>query len=135
MNNFHSGATLLRNNAQERGWHWLKIRLLGDPKKNSNRDAIGARITIQTEDGIPRTRIVQGGSGYLSMNPKEQHFGLGDSLHADIKVSWPNGEEESFLNVAANGAYTISQGSPISPTKRPHPKPEAHPGATPGASD
>ncbi len=135
VNNFHSGATLLRNNAQERGWHWLKIRLLGDPKKNSNRDAIGARITIQTEDGIPRTRIVQGGSGYLSMNPKEQHFGLGDSLHADIKVSWPNGEEESFLNVAANGAYTISQGSPISPTKRPRPKPEAHPGATPGASD
>ena len=109
VNNFHSPATLLRNNTEQRGQHWLKIRLLGDPAKGSSRDAIGARIEVRPEAGGENSRIVQGGSGYLSMNPKEQHFGVGLSRTVDVTVTWPNGEKQSFPGLASDRAYTISQ--------------------------
>jgi enediyne biosynthesis protein E4 len=111
VNNFHSPATLLRNNADQNGHHWLKLRLLGEPEKGSNRDAIGARIEMKPKGGLPNSRIVQGGSGYLSMNPKEQHFGVGSAQFVDVTVTWPNGEKQDFPGLATDRAYTISQAS------------------------
>ncbi len=109
VNNFHSPALMFRNNADERDLHWLKIRLIGDPSRGSNRDAIGARIVVTTDDGLHMTREIQGGSGYLSMNPKEQHVGLGRSLSADVQIIWPNGEQQKLENLAANRTYTLRQ--------------------------
>jgi hypothetical protein len=109
VNNFHSPATLLQNNTEQRGQHWLKIRLLGEPARGSNRDAIGARIEVSTEGGFSNSRLVQGGSGYLSMNPKQQHFGVGAARTVDVKVTWPNGEKQDFPGLATDRAYTISQ--------------------------
>ena len=45
--------------------------------RGSNRDAIGARITLSGQGGLQIVREVRCGSGFLSMNPKQQHFGLG----------------------------------------------------------
>jgi hypothetical protein len=109
VNNFHAPALMFRNNAEERDPHWLKIRLIGDPSRGSNRDAIGARIIATTSSGLHMTREVQGGSGYLSMNPKEQHFGLGRSQSADIQIIWPNGEQTKLEDLAANRSYTVRQ--------------------------
>ena len=81
VNNFHASATLLRNHAEQRGNHWAKVRLVGDPKKQTSRDAVGARMIAITSAGMATTREIQCGSGYLSMNPKQQHFGLGASEH------------------------------------------------------
>ena len=113
VNNFHSPATLLQNNTEQRGQHWLKIRLLGEPARGSNRDAIGARIEVSTEGGFSNSRLVQGGSGYLSMNPKQQHFGVGAARTVDVKVTWPNGEKQDFPGLATDRAYTISQAKGI----------------------
>lgn len=113
VNNFHGRATLLRNNSEEHGRHWLKIKLVGDPEKGSSRDAIGARIDVSVGETLKNSRIVQGGSGYLSMNPKQQHFGLADAEFADLRIVWPNGEEQEFARVATNHAYTIYQGASI----------------------
>ncbi len=85
MNNFHAKAVVLRNDSEKRGRSWLKLRLVGDPARRTNRDAIGARIVVTTEDGSRLRREVQGGSGYLSMNPKQQHFGLGRSRKAHVQ--------------------------------------------------
>jgi len=123
VNNFHSGATLLRNNSREgkevSGKRWLKIKLEGDPQRGSNRDAIGALIEVRGEglggQGIANSRIVQGGSGYLSMNPKEQHFGMAGAEYAQVRVTWPNGEKQEFQRVPTNRAHRISQAEGISP--------------------
>ena len=115
VSNFHAPALMLRNNAEERELHWLKIRLIGDPSRGSNRDAIGARIVVTTGDQLHMTREIQGGSGYLSMNPKQQHFGLGRSRSADVQIIWPNGEEQKLENLAANRAYTVRQGEGAQP--------------------
>jgi len=111
VNNFHSPARLFRNNSDERGRHWLKIRLEGDPAQGSSRDAIGARIRVVAAGGLKNSRLVQGGSGYLSMNPKQQHFGVGAARTVDVAVKWPNGDEQRFPGLATDRAYTISQAS------------------------
>jgi hypothetical protein len=63
------------------------------------------------EDGSRVRREVQGGSGYLSMNPKQQHFGLGGSRAARVEIVWPNGEEQTLRGLAPNAAYRVRQGS------------------------
>jgi len=109
VNNFQSPALIFRNNADQREIHWLKIRLIGDPSRGTNRDAIGARIVVTTDDHLHMTREIQGGSGYLSMNPKQQHFGLGRSRSADVQITWPNGEQQKLENLAANHTHTVRQ--------------------------
>jgi hypothetical protein len=111
VNNFHAPAKLFRNNSEQRGLHWLKVRLVGDPSRGTSRDAIGARIVATSEDGLRVRRYVQGGSGYLSMNPKQQHLGLGRADSVDLRIVWPNGDEELLRGLAANRAYTVRQGA------------------------
>ncbi len=118
VSNFHSPAVILRNNANQRELHWLKIRLIGDPSRSSNRDAIGARIVVTTGDHLHMTREVQGGSGYLSMNPKQQHFGLGRSESADVHIIWPNGEQQKLEGLAANRSYTVRQAETVPQASR-----------------
>jgi hypothetical protein len=135
VNNFHGRATLLRNNSEEHGRRWLKIKLVGDPEKGSSRDAIGARIDVSVGETLKNSRVVQGGSGYLSMNPKQQHFGLADAEFADLRIVWPNGEEQEFARVATNHAYTIFEGSSIKRADASGPDSSHPPRGSPGGSD
>ncbi|MEE2674618.1 MAG: CRTAC1 family protein [Myxococcota bacterium] len=127
VNGFHAKATILRNDAHKHaGGNWLKLRLVGDPARGSNRDAIGARFTVVTADGVRRHREVQGGSGYLSLNPKQQHVGIGAFAAADVHITWPNGNQESLLGLAANAAHVVTQaGAPESHRLAREPIPEA----------
>jgi hypothetical protein len=108
VNNFHAPAKVFRNDAEKKG-NWLKVRLIGEPGRGSNRDAIGATIEL-VAGPVVLVREIQGGSGYLSMNPKQQHFGLGQAQKADVRVTWPNGEQQQFTGLAANRAHTVRQG-------------------------
>ena len=110
ISGFHESARLFRNNTEKRRLNWLKIRLVGDPELGSNRDAIGGHIVVTTEGGLRQSREVQGGSGYLSMNPKQQHFGLARADSADVRIVWPNGEVQILRGVAANRSHTVRQG-------------------------
>jgi hypothetical protein len=113
VNNFHAPAKLFRNDAGPRGLHWLKVRLVGDPARGTSRDAIGARIVATTADGLRVRRWVQGGSGYLSMNPKEVHLGLGRARSADLRIVWPNGDEETVRGLAADRVWVVRQGAGV----------------------
>ncbi len=114
VNGFHASATILRNNSESRELNWLKIRLVGDPKRGSNRDAVGARILVTgrggEESALRIEREVRCGSGFLSMNPKQQHFGLGMADTVDVLITWPNGEAQHLEGVSANRAHTVHQG-------------------------
>jgi hypothetical protein len=89
---------------------WLVERFAVEPDPRSSRDAVGARIVVTLEDGRRVRREVQVGSGYLSMNPKQQHFGVGSSRSVDVQIIWPNGERQSLADLAANASYTVRQG-------------------------
>src|SRR5205085_9425269 len=73
------GAAILLHNELKTQNHWLGIRLIGT---KSNRDGIGARITV-TAGGKPYVRDVQLAGGYLSAHDPRAHFGLGPATHID----------------------------------------------------
>ncbi|MBV8545123.1 MAG: ASPIC/UnbV domain-containing protein, partial [Acidobacteria bacterium] len=108
VNNFNAPAMLYRNNGAS-GNHWIKIRLTGDPSKGVTRDAIGARILVDTPHLKNLWREVFSTIGYLTSPPKEQHLGLGTDTRADVTVIWPNGDRQTFKNLAADHTYRINQ--------------------------
>ncbi len=111
VNNFNMPAVLYRNDTGGNGNHWIKIRLTGDPSKGVSRDAIGAKIIVDTAHEKGMWREVFSTIGYLTSNPKEQHLGLGDDRRADVTVIWPSGERQTFKGLSADRSYRIVQGS------------------------
>ncbi len=109
INNFDSKAVFLRNNSEKLHNNWLKVKLVGDPAKHSNRDAIGATMIATTPSGNRIWREVQSATGYLSQHPAQQHFGLGKEVTADLTVVWPNGERRVYKGLAANQVHVIRQ--------------------------
>jgi hypothetical protein len=109
INNFDARAVFLVNNAEKLHNHWIKVKLVGDPSKGSNRDAIGATIVATTPSGNRIWRSVQGGTGYLSMHPTQQHLGLGKETEADITVTWPNGEKREYRGLKGDRVHVLKQ--------------------------
>ncbi len=78
-------AVLLRNVGTPRR-HWATLRLSGVPP---NRDAIGARVTLEA-GGRRQIRYARTGFSYLSQGDPRLHFGLGDATTIDlVTVRWP----------------------------------------------
>jgi len=109
VNNFNQPAIVYRNNASHEN-HWIKIRLTGDPSKGVTRDAIGAQIVVNTAHEKGMWREVFSTVGYLTSDPKEQHFGLGADTKADVTIIWPNGDRETKKGLAADRSYRFTQG-------------------------
>jgi tetratricopeptide (TPR) repeat protein len=99
----------------------IAFRLTG---KKSNRDAIGAAVTVETETGR-QTRMLQAGSGFLAQHSKELFFGLGSGrtlVRASIR--WPNGLAQDLYDLPLNHRIWVEEGSPPSrmePFKTPSP--------------
>ena len=109
VNNYDSKATFLINNSQSLKNNWLKVKLVGDPAKQTNPQAIGATIVATTPSGNKIWREVQAATGYLSQHPSQQHFGLGKDTEADLLIIWPNGETKEVKHVKAGKLTTIKQ--------------------------
>ncbi|MGA8234582.1 MAG: tetratricopeptide repeat protein [Candidatus Acidiferrales bacterium] len=89
----------------------IAFRLSG---RKSNRDAIGAAVTVTTEVGC-QTLLVQAGSGFLAQHSKELFFGLGgarDSVAASIR--WPSGLVQELHDLPLNHRVWVQEGSPPS---------------------
>ena len=79
-------ARLWRNDTQS--GNSLTVQLMGS---RSNRDGIGSRVRVKTDQGW-QERYVRGGASYLSQNQQWPLFGLGLSTVADsLEVYWPSG--------------------------------------------
>ncbi len=92
INNLSDFPMLLVNVAKNNN-HWLELHLIGT---TSNRDAIGARVTMR---GAKRLWVdeIRSGSSYSSSSDLRLHFGLSTETHLQsIEVRWPNGETELF---------------------------------------
>ena len=76
----------------------------------SNRDAVGAIVKVETEDGI-YAQSLSAGSGYVSQHTKRLAFGLGEQTVASkVTVLWPSGDEQAFDNLAAGYRFRIREG-------------------------
>jgi hypothetical protein len=118
-------AYLLRNDGGNRN-NVLRVRTVGT---KSNRDGIGAKVTLTLANGAHPWRLVHTGSSYCSQSELTLTFGLGDLARADnVEVVWPSGQVDRLGPVAANQTVTVQEGKglvsvwPLS-GKRPPPKP------------
>jgi hypothetical protein len=104
INNQDGPPQLLRNDC--RGGHWLELRLTGGP---SNRDAVGAVVTVTTPEGkMTATRLA--GDSYLSSSDPRLHFGLAaHTAAAEIQVRWPSGRIQTLRNVAGDRLLEIQE--------------------------
>jgi enediyne biosynthesis protein E4 len=104
-------ARLLRNdNANQNDF--LRVKLIGT---KSNRDAIGAKVTLTTSTGA-LTRMVKGGSSYLSQSELPLTFGLGkpgSNKIVRMQIVWPSGRRESIVDLKPNQFVTIQEGKGI----------------------
>jgi len=89
--------------------NWLAVELVG---KKSNRDAVGARVTIRL-NGKQQMREVVLGDGYGSQNSLRQYFGLNSAKSVDeVTVYWPrSGIKQTFQNVAGNRIIQVTEGN------------------------
>jgi tetratricopeptide (TPR) repeat protein len=98
---------ILRNAIRDIG-NSIAIRLRG---KKSNRDAIGAAVTVEIE-GHRQTKYLQAGSGFLSQHTKEIFFGVGKTQGTvGATIRWPSGLKQIFDHLPVNRRIEIEEGS------------------------
>jgi hypothetical protein len=101
---------VLRNDTAPR--HWLTFRLVGH---RSNRDAIGARLTVRTAT-LSQVWEIKRTVGIYSCSDPRAHFGLGEAGTADlVRVRWPSGKVDEFRDVAADRHYLVDEEKGLSP--------------------
>ena len=81
---------------------WLIVRLVG---AGSNRDGIGARVTVGTQVRTMTTAV-----GYASSSHAGLHFGVGKATEIPrLEVHWPSGRHQVLENVKANQVVEIKE--------------------------
>ncbi len=104
---------LLRNNAGQDN-SWVGFSLQGTV---SNRDAIGAKITV-TSSGRTLTRWIVGGGSYLASQDKRVLVGLGSSARpVDADIRWPNGIVQHLSNLQLRRYHQIVEPAALSSSK------------------
>ena len=105
----NNGPAYLFRNDQSSGNRSIRFRLIGT---KSNRDAIGACMRI-FYNGQSQSRLVHGGSSYLSQSELPITFGLGkrDKIER-VTIDWPSGRNEEFKDLAA-GRYECTEAKGI----------------------
>jgi hypothetical protein len=107
--NLNDRPTLLRNDGTGKA-HWATFRLVGS---KSNRNGIGARVTVRS-GGRTQTVEVRSGGSYLSHNDMRAHFGLASSTSVEsIEIRWPSGAVDTAKALAADQFYVAEEGRGI----------------------
>lgn len=112
--NARQPALLYRGVAENPG-NWIELKLIGT---RSNRDAIGARVTVNA-GGENWIREVNGGNAYASQSATRLHFGLGKAEQiTSVEIRWPNGDMEILeakadRPIPINAIHYIEEGKSI----------------------
>jgi hypothetical protein len=108
----NSGPAYLYRSDQTGGNRSIRFRLVG---QKSNRDAIGATVRIEA-GGATQSRMVRGGSSYLSQSELPVTFGLAKQDQIDRAViEWPSGQSQEFKKLASGKTYECIESSGIRP--------------------
>lgn len=101
------GKPLLIVNEAANANHWVGVVLQGT---KSNRDGIGARVTVSA-GGRAWVKDERSGSSYISSSDLRMHFGVGAATAVTaIDVVWPSGIAERFTGGAVDRFVTVVEG-------------------------
>ncbi len=107
--NLDGPPTLLRND-RGNGNHWLTVSLRGT---GSNRQGIGAIVTVVDDHGLTQSGICSTTSSYQSASDGRVHFGLaGAKTVLRVEVHWPGGAVQVLKEIAADHILEIVEPAP-----------------------
>jgi enediyne biosynthesis protein E4 len=87
----------------------LRVALHGT---KSNRDGIGAKVTVATASG-KQTQMLKGG-GYLSTSELVLTFGTGSESKAQsVEIAWPSGRTDRLTNIDAGQTVVVEEGKGV----------------------
>jgi enediyne biosynthesis protein E4 len=101
----NDGPVLVLQNRTETSNHWLLLKLIGH---QSNRDAIGAHVTLITKTNTQHGMVTTS-SSYLSSSDKRLHFGLGGDTQASLEILWPSGIKQTVKDIRADQIVQIDE--------------------------
>ena len=108
----NNGPAYLYRNDLLSGNRSIRFRLVGT---KSNRDGIGAIVRVFAS-GLKQSRMVKGGSSYLSQSELPVTFGLEKRDRIErVVIDWPSGRSEEYKNLAAGRCYECTEGKGIAP--------------------
>jgi hypothetical protein len=108
----NNGPAYLYRNDQTSGNRSIRFRLVGT---KSNRDGVGATVRVFS-GGLTQSRLVKGGSSYLSQSELPVTFGLEKRDRIErVVIDWPSGRTEDYKNLAAGRCYECTEGRGIIP--------------------
>ncbi len=109
ISNMNARPSLLENQIKYAN-HWIAFKTIGT---NSNRDGIGARITVKAGKRL-LVDEVRSGSSYVSNSDMRVHFGLGKESKVDsVEVRWPSGLTEKFDKLSVDKINEVKEGSGV----------------------
>ncbi|HGY92738.1 MAG TPA: CRTAC1 family protein [Planctomycetes bacterium] len=90
--------------------NWIRFRLTSPGSPNPF--CVGARVTIQLENGRREARVVGASPSYLSQCELDVHFGLGEAREIKgVEVIWPDGEVQSTPPLQGGRTWLFVQGA------------------------
>lgn len=93
---------------QENLNRWIGIKLVG---RCSNRDALGAKITLHTSIGLQK-RWYYPTNGFSAQNEASSFFGMGPRGKAlSVEIDWPSGHRDTFGALRVNTYQTFTEGA------------------------
>ena len=114
VNTNNGGVVLYRNDGANQN-RFVRVKTIGT---RSNRDGIGARVTVTRPDGHTQWRLVHTGSSYASQSDTALTFGLGSQHKAQaIEVEWPSGQVDRIGEIPANHVVWVKEGEGLLATK------------------
>ena len=118
ITNMNAPISLLANEHKNLN-HWIAFRTVGT---KSNRDGIGARITVSAGNRL-LVDEVRSGSSYNSNSDMRVHFGLGTVAKVDsVQINWPSGRLEQFNSVRVDTINTVKEGDGVLVSPRHNPQ-------------
>jgi hypothetical protein len=105
----NAGAPKLYRNDGGNAGSWLRVKTIGTI---SNREGIGAKVTVQADSGGPtQVREINSSGFFLAQGERIAHFGLGGGSApiASVKIEWPSGQEQTFTNVTRNSVLVATE--------------------------
>ena len=80
----------------------------------SNRNAVGARVYVERDDGLVQNQLLKAGNSYQSSSSKSLFFGLGDSAIKEMIIEWPSGNRDIMHDLPINHIIQIREGESTS---------------------
>ena len=101
------GAPYIARNASQFGYGWLGVKLRGC---SSNRDGIGAQVSLKLPSGQLQYRTVTRSGSYLSARDSRVFFGVGRVREGlELDVVWPGGAVTEIGEIQVDRVHLVSE--------------------------